>query len=133
MKMKFAAALVGFGLLASMPVFAHHSFAAEYDRSKSFTIKGTVTKVDWMNPHVYFYVDVKDETSGKVANYGIELGNLSTLMRAGWRKDSLKIGDVVTVEAYRAKDGANQGNGRSVVLADGKKVFGGQNAEYAGN
>lgn len=132
MKMKFAALLVGFGLLASMPMFAHHSFAAEYDRSAPFTIKGTVTKVDWMNPHVYFYVDVK-ESSGKTVNYGIELGNLSTLMRAGWRKDSLKPGDVVTVEAFRAKDGANQGNGRSVILADGKKVFGGQNAEYAGN
>jgi len=85
--------------LLSLPLFGHHSFAAEYDRNKQFELKGTVTKVEWMNPHAYFYLDVKDESSGKVVNWAFELGNLSTLMRQGWRKDSLKPGDIVTVQA----------------------------------
>jgi len=131
-KTNLAAALLGVGLLVSAPVFGHHSFSAEYDRSKQFEVKGTVTKVEWMNPHAYIYVDVKDESSGKVANWAFELGNLSTLMRQGWRKDSLKPGDVVTVQAYRSKDGSNLGNGRSVVLADGRKVFAGSQAEEGG-
>jgi hypothetical protein len=123
-----------FVLLASMPLFAHHSFAAEYDRAKPFTVKGTVTKVEWMNPHAYFYLDVKDEATGKVTNWAFELGNLSTLMRGGWRKTTMKIGDVVTVDAFRAKDGSHLGNGRSVVMADGTKIFAGSSAgEYAGN
>lgn len=134
MKTKFAAALMGLGLLAAVPVFGHHSFAAEYDRNKPVTLKGSVTKVEWMNPHAYFYVDVKDEASGKATNWAVEMGNLSALMRQGWRKDSLKIGDVVTVEAYRAKDGGNQGNGRSVTLSDGRKVFAASSAgDNAGN
>jgi hypothetical protein len=128
-RISFAAALLGFGLLVSAPAFGHHSFAAEYDRSKPFEVKGTVTKVEWMNPHAYIYVDVKDESSGKVSNWAFELGNLSTLMRQGWRKDSLKPGDAVTVQAYRSKDGSNLGNGRSVVMADGRKVFAGSQAE----
>jgi hypothetical protein len=128
MRMKLAAALLGMGLLGSVPVFGHHSFAAEYDRNKEFEVKGTVTRVEWMNPHAYFYVNVKDASTGKVVNWAFELGNLSTLMRQGWRKTSLKPGDVVTVQAYRAKDGSNLGNGRSVVLADGHKVFAGSSA-----
>jgi DNA/RNA endonuclease YhcR with UshA esterase domain len=120
-------------LAASTPLLAHHSFAAEYDRNKPFTVRGTVTKVEWMNPHAYFYLDVKDET-GKVTNWAFELGNLSTLMRGGWRKTTMKIGDVVTVDAFRAKDGTHLGNGRSVVMADGTKIFAGSSAgEYAGN
>jgi DNA/RNA endonuclease YhcR with UshA esterase domain len=120
-------------LAASTPLLAHHSFAAEYDRNKPFTVRGTVTKVEWMNPHAYFYLDVKDET-GKVTNWAFELGNLSTLMRGGWRKTTMKIGDVVTVDAFRAKDGSHLGNGRSVVMADGTKIFAGSSAgEYAGN
>ena len=91
MRMKLAAALLGMGLLGSVPVFGHHSFAAEYDRNKEFEVKGTVTRVEWMNPHAYFYVDVKDASTGKVVNWAFELGNLSTLMRQGWRKTSLKL------------------------------------------
>jgi Family of unknown function (DUF6152) len=126
-RISLAVGLLSFSLF-SLPLFGHHSFAAEYDRNKQFDVKGTVTKVEWMNPHAYFYLDVKDESSGKVVNWAFELGNLSTLMRQGWRKDSLKPGDVVTVQAYRAKDGSNLGNGRSVVLADGRKVFGASSA-----
>ena len=126
MKIAFVVALLG---VLAVPVFAHHSFAAEYDQSKPFTIKGTVTKVEWMNPHAYFYVDVKDEGTGAVSNWAIEMGNLSVLMRQGWRKDSLKIGDVVSVTGFRAKDGENHGNGRTVTLSDGRKVFAGSNAQ----
>ena len=130
---KSAAILLGFGLLVSAPVFGrYHSFAAEYDRNKQFEVKGTVTKIEWMNPHAYMYVDVKDESSGKVSNWAFELGNLSGLMRQGWRKDSLKPGDAVTVEAYRSKDGSNLGNARSVVMSDGRRVFAGSQAEEGG-
>ena len=103
---------------------AHHSFAAQYDRSKAVTLKGTVTKVEWMNPHIYFYIDVK-EGDGTVANWAIEGGNPSGLYRRGWKKDSLKIGDVVTVDGWLAKNGSKLANMRTVVLAEGKQVFGG--------
>jgi hypothetical protein len=121
---KIAVLVVGAGLLASVPVFAHHSFAAEYDRAKPITLTGTVTKVEWMNPHARFYVDVKDD-SGKVANWELELGSPNGLMRQGWTRNSLKEGDVVTVEGSLAKDGSNLANARTVKLADGRKVFAG--------
>src|SRR5207244_13594950 len=113
-----------FGLLmAAVPVLAHHSFAAEYDRSKPIKFTGKVTKVEWMNPHIYFYVDVND--AGKVTSYAVEGGAPNGLYRNGWRKDSLKAGDAVTVDGWRAKDGSNTVNAGSVVLPDGKKVFAG--------
>jgi hypothetical protein len=125
---KIAVLLVGAGLLASMPVFAHHSFAAEYDRAKPITLTGSVTKVEWMNPHARFYVDVKDD-SGKVTNWEFELGSPNGLMRQGWTRNSLKEGDVVTVEGSLAKDGSNLANARTVKLADGRKVFAGSAEE----
>jgi hypothetical protein len=109
-------------LLASMPALAHHSFAAEYDAATPITLKGTVTKVEWMNPHARFYIDVKDD-AGKVTNWEFELGSPNGLMRAGWTRNSLKQGDVVTVSGSLAKDGSNLANARQVTLADGKRVF----------
>ena len=109
-------------LVVTMPVVAHHSFKAEYDQDHPVTLRGTVTKVSWKNPHVLFRMDVKEE-SGKVTNWEFELGSPNGLMRAGWTRNSLKQGDEVTVSGSLAKDGSNLANARSVVLADGKKVF----------
>lgn len=128
MRTKIAVLLAGAGLLAAVPAFAHHSFAAEYDRNKPVNVTGTVTKVEWMNPHARFYVDVKDE-AGKVTNWEFELGSPNGLMRQGWTRNSLKEGDVVSVEGSAAKDGSNLGNARTVKLADGRKVFAGSAEE----
>jgi hypothetical protein len=119
-----------FGILAStMPLLAHHSFEAEYDFKKPMKVTGTVTKMEWMNPHARFYVDVKDE-SGKVTNWNFELGAVPVLLKQGWRKDALKPGDAVTVEGYLAKDGSrNMANARRVLLPDGRRVLGGSSAD----
>src|SRR5882672_7384063 len=106
--------LAGLSLLAStMPLLAHHSFEAEYDFHKPMKVNGAVTKMEWMNPHARFYVDVKDE-NGKVTNWNFELGAIPVLLKQGWRKDSLKPGDQVTVDGSRAKDGSTTANARSV-------------------
>ena len=110
-------------LTAAVPLIAHHSFAAEFDASKPVTLTGTVTKVEWSNPHVWFYTDVKDET-GKVANYGFEMGSPNGLMRAGWTRNSMKAGDEVTVDGFKARSGRPLGNATSVVLtSSGQKLF----------
>jgi hypothetical protein len=110
------------------PAFAHHAFAGEYDKDNPLRLTGIVTKIEWMNPHARFYIDVKDE-SGNVTNWNIELGPPLILRRAGWRVDSLKVGDQVTVQGYRAKDGSKMANGSKVTLADGRQVFSGNTAE----
>jgi Family of unknown function (DUF6152) len=110
-------------LAAAVSAYAHHSFAAEFDANKPVNITGAVTKVEWQNPHVWFYIDVKD-ASGKVINWGIEMGSPNGLMRAGWDRNVMKTGDMVTVEGSRAKDDSNNANARSVTLAStGKRLF----------
>ena len=111
-------------LVPLVQIAAHHSFAAEYDANKPVTIKGTVTKVEWTNPHARFYVDVKD-ANGKVTNWNFELASPNVLKRSGWTRTSLKEGDNVTVDGSAAKDGANMANARAVTLASGKRVFAG--------
>lgn len=122
MKPKLVLAIVL--VAAAVPVLAHHSFAAEYDEKKPVTLKGVVTKVEWTNPHARFYVDVKDE-SGTVINWNLELASPNVLMRNGWTRKSLQVGDEVTVSGSRAKDNSNMANARLVTLADGRKVFAG--------
>ena len=105
-------------------MLAHHSFAAEYDSNKPVKVTGVVTKVEWMNPHARFYVDVKG-ADGKVTNWNFELGAIPVLLKQGWTKNSLKAGDEVTVEGSAAKDASNTASARSVKLPDGRRVFGG--------
>ena len=101
---------------------AHHSFAAEYDEKKPLTLVGTVTKIEWTNPHIWFFVDVKDD-SGAIVHWQCEGGPPNMLVRQGWKKDALKPGDEVTVEGFRAKDGSNTANAGSVKMPDGRKVL----------
>ena len=110
--------------IAAVPVLAHHSFAAEFDTKKPVTLKGVVTKVEWMNPHAWFYIDVADD-QGKIEHWQCETGAPIELLRRGWRKNNLKVGDQVTVEGFRAKDATNTASARMVMLPDGRKVFSG--------
>ena len=136
--MRFGAvSVIAFGLLcSSIPVLAHHSFAAEYDSNKTITIHGNVQKVAWVNPHAYVWVDVKDE-SGKVTTYAFESLSPNALMRGGWTRNSLKAGDEVTVDGYLAKDGkpladgSIHANSKMIALSDGRKVFAGSSADTA--
>jgi hypothetical protein len=129
--MAVLAAAVGL-LAAAAPAVAHHAFSAEFDRDKPFKATGVVTKIEWQNPHVWFYIDVKDEATGKVTNWGWEMGSPNGLMRRGWTRNSMKIGDVVTVEGSLAKDGSANANASTVVLTGtGQKLFAGSSAEAA--
>ena len=111
-------------LLAVVPLAAHHSFSAEFDADKAFKLTGVVTKVEWQNPHTIFYLDITDDRTKKVTNWGFEMGSPNGLMRTGWTRNTLKIGDVVTVEGSLARDGSPYGNARAVVLtSSGKRLF----------
>jgi len=116
-------------LLAALPAFAHHSFAAEYDSTKPVKLTGNVTRVDWQNPHVYFYIDVKNTETGRIENWAFEMGAPSVIARQGWTKNSMKIGDVIIVEVTRAKDGGTHGNARSVFMASTGKKLGAGSSE----
>ncbi len=125
MRTRLAIVLCVASVAASRPALAHHSFAAEFDETKPVKLTGTVTKVEWANPHIWFFMDVKNE-NGPVTNWGFEMGGTSQLVRAGWKRDSMKIGDVVTVEARRARDGSNNANAQTVTLAStGQRLFAG--------
>jgi len=154
MRTKFVGLVATIAVLAAgVPMIAHHSFAAEFDATKSVKLTGAVTKIEWLNPHTYFYIDVSEVCTGtppaqgqgapaagaaapqtawkcspvdksKVPNWGLEMGSPNGLMRQGWTRNSMKIGDVVTVEGSAAKDGSNIGNARTVVI-DGKRLFAG--------
>jgi hypothetical protein len=129
--MRITGALVlGIGLaIVSSQVDAHHSFAAEFDAAKPFELTGAVTRVVWANPHAWLYVDVVDAATQKVTNWAVELNSPNALMRAGWTRNTLSVGDVITVEGSLAKDGSPTGNARSVVTSAGKKLFAGSSQD----
>ncbi len=122
--MKAKLAVFAMGLLSAASMFAHHSFSAEFDSSKPVTLKGNVTKVDWLNPHIYIYLDVKDD-AGKVVHWQCEGGAPNTLTRNGWTKNDLKQGDPISITGTLAKDASNTCNASQVSLPDGRRVFAG--------
>lgn len=126
MNTKVLALIACISFAGTAPLIAHHSFTAEFDVNKSFKFTGVVTKVKWENPHIFFYIDVLDEKSGKTTNWAMEMANPNRLMRAGWTRNTMKLGSTVTVEGSLARDGSPLGNARTVVLAEtGQRLFAG--------
>lgn len=123
MKIKSALMIAGALVATAIPAYAHHSFAAEFDGTKPVRLVGKITRVEWTNPHSYFYVDVA--INGKTVNWGCEGAGPGALSRRGWKKGDLKIGDTIVVDGYRAKDGSNLADARRVTFPDGRTVYGG--------
>jgi hypothetical protein len=124
-RLHVAVAALGLGVfltLASAPAWAHHSFAAEFDPGKPVKLRGTVTEMEWINPHSWIHIDVKGP-DGKVVNWMVEGGSPNALLRRGFTKDALPAGTEILIEGYQAKDGSNRANGRDITFADGKKLF----------
>jgi hypothetical protein len=114
---------------ATVTVQAHHSFAAQYDSKKPIRLSGVITRVEWTNPHVYLYVDTPGEKAGTVTNWGLEMGPPHMLQKAGWKKNSLQIGDAVEIEGWLARDGSNTANARRVVRSSNGEVLGAASSE----
>jgi len=123
--------LLGALLLSAIaaPAFSHHSFRSQYDPEQPVTFTGVVTKVDWMNPHVYFYIDVENEETGEVESWGFEMGPPHMLQRRGWKRNTMQIGDVVEVHGTRARDGSFTANARRVMMTDTGEVLGAASSE----
>ena len=123
MKVRLAIFVAGVSLAAVVPLLAHHSFAAEFDASKAVRVTGTLAKIEWTNPHTYFYVDVKED-NGSVVKWSCEAGSPGALSRRGFKRGDLKLGDAIVVDGYRAKDGSRLIDARRVTLPDGRIVSG---------
>ena len=117
-------------IVTAPPAFAHHSFPAQYDAEKQVTLTGTVTRVEWTNPHIFIYIDVTDEQTAKPVNWALEMGGPNALLRLGWKRDSIQAGDVIIVEGALARDGSNLANASTIVMADsGQRMLAGSSAD----
>jgi hypothetical protein len=123
MKAKISLLFASFLLAIAIPANAHHSFAAVFDAEQTVDKSGTVTEVEWMNPHAWIYIDVEEE-DGETVNWAFELGSPNGLIRRGWTRGTVKVGDVISISGYRARDGSNRGNVKSITLADGRELTG---------
>lgn len=131
MQARVISALTGALVLQAAQVSAHHAFSAQFDAAKPIRLVGTVTRVEWRNPHTWFYMDVESE-DGEVASWGLELASPNLLMRNGWSRESMQQGDEITVEGFHARDGSNTGNARTVTVnATGQRLFTGSSAAQA--
>ena len=122
--------LLSVGLLVAATSTAHHSFPAQYDESKPVTLTGKITRVEWTNPHIFIYIDVVDEESGEVENWALEMGGPNQLLRLGWKRDSLKTDDIITVEGSLARDGSNLANADTIVMTTtGQRMLAGSSRD----